>query len=91
MGIVIWQDGQEVAVQDRADSAVVQSSSQTVEAKSAVIVGGIPYAGSYEVTPGATAQTLPTASRMLAQDITINPIPSNYGLVTWDGSSLMVS
>ena len=91
MSIVIWQDGQEVAVQDRTDSVAVQSTSQTVEAKSAVIVGGIPYAGSYEVTPGATAQTLPTASRMLAQDITIQPIPSNYGLVTYDGISIRVS
>jgi len=24
-------------------------------------------------------------------DITIAPIPSNYGLITWDGSVLMVS
>lgn len=50
-----------------------------------------PYGGSYEVTPSGEAQVLPTSSRVLLSDITINPIPSNYGLITWDGSTLMVS
>ena len=49
------------------------------------------YSGSYTATPSAEQQTLPTAYRTLAQNIVIEPIPSNYGLITWNGSSLTVS
>lgn len=49
------------------------------------------YEGSYEVTPGPDAQILETADRWLTQDIVINPIPNNYGLITWDGSVITVS
>ena len=49
------------------------------------------YDGSYEVTPSTSAQTLDTANLLLAHNITINPIPSNYGLITWNGSVLTVS
>lgn len=47
--------------------------------------------GPYEVTPAATAQTLATSGLQMARDLTVGPIPSNYGLVTWDGSTLTVS
>ena len=47
--------------------------------------------GPYEVTPQATAQVLATSGLQMASDLTIGPIPSNYGLVTWDGSTLTVS
>ena len=49
------------------------------------------YEGSYEVTPTAEEQTLQTANKVLAADIVINPIPSNYGLITWDGTVINVS
>lgn len=49
------------------------------------------YDGSYEFTPSADDQTVPTSGKRLAQDITINPIPSNYGLITWNGSIITVS
>ena len=49
------------------------------------------YAGSYEVTPTAYTQTLNTTDKILTQDIIINPIPSNYGLVTWDGNTLTIT
>ena len=50
-----------------------------------------PYSGAVEVTPGAETQVLNTAGHSLYQNITVNPIPSNYGLITWDGSTLTVS
>lgn len=50
-----------------------------------------PYPGSIDITPSAEAQTLHTAGYMMPTDITIEPIPSNYGLITWDGSTLTVS
>ena len=49
------------------------------------------YTGSYEVTPIAEAQTLETDSLYMTGNITINPIPDNYGLITWNGTTLTVS
>lgn len=49
------------------------------------------YTGSYTVTPAAAAQTLNTAGLMMTENVTIEPIPSNYGLITWNGSTLTVS
>lgn len=49
------------------------------------------YSGAHEVTPSAETQVLETASLYMTSNITINPIPSNYGLITWDGSTLTVS
>ena len=49
------------------------------------------YSGDYEVTPSAETQTLETDSLYMRGNITINPIPSNYGLITWNGSTLTVS
>lgn len=49
------------------------------------------YTGSYEVTPSSETQTLETDSFYMNGNITINPIPSNYGLITWNGSTLTVS
>jgi hypothetical protein len=49
------------------------------------------YTGEYEVTPSAEMQTLDTAGLRLTQSITVNPIPQNYGLITWNGAFLTVS
>lgn len=49
------------------------------------------YDGPYEVTPSAEAQTLDTGGLVMTGNVTINPIPSNYGLITWDGATLTVS
>ena len=49
------------------------------------------YEGPYEITPTAGTQTLATDSLYMRGNITINPIPSNYGLITWNGSTLTVS
>lgn len=49
------------------------------------------YTGMTEVTPSDETQVLQTANTALYENITINPIPSNYGLITWDGSTLTVS
>ncbi len=54
-------------------------------------VGTLPYEGSYEFTPTQDAQTISIDHRMALHDITINPIPNNYGLITWNGSTIKVS
>lgn len=50
-----------------------------------------PYRGSYVVTPSDETQTLRTANCELIADIVINPIPSNYGKISWDGSTLRIT
>ena len=49
------------------------------------------YDGSYTFTPGAEAQVISTEDLVMDNDITIEAIPSNYGLITWNGSYLTVS
>ena len=49
------------------------------------------YEGAYEVTPNLTTQILPTEGLAMWHDVVVNPIPSNYGLITWNGAKLTVS
>ena len=49
------------------------------------------YEGEYTITPSAETQTLPSTDTVMHRDIVINPIPSNYGLITWNGTTLTVS
>ena len=54
-------------------------------------VGCDPYTGAYEVTPSEETQVLETKYLRMTDNVTINPIPSNYGLITWNGSIITVS
>lgn len=57
-----------------------------------VVAGDAPrYEGPYEVTPSAETQTLETSGMVMAGNVTVAPIPSNWGLITWDGATLTVS
>ena len=60
-----------------------------------VVLGGggdLPaYTGETTVTPTQETQVLETANHSMLENITVNPIPENYGLITWDGSVLTVS
>lgn len=49
------------------------------------------YEGPYEATPSRETQTLVTENLMMSRNVTINPIPSNYGLITYSGSIITVS
>ena len=50
-----------------------------------------PYEGSYEFTPSGERQEIEIANKRAIENIVIDPIPENYGLITWDGSVLTVS
>lgn len=52
--------------------------------------GGIPYSGPYEVTPTAEGLTLQTAGLVMRGDLTVAPIPSDWGHVSWDGSIISI-
>ena len=49
------------------------------------------YDGVTEITPSQDTQILQTSNKTLTRNIVVNPIPSNYGLVAWNGSVLTVS
>ena len=49
------------------------------------------YDGEYEFTPTMEKQIVETRNKLTTQDIIINPIPKNYGLITWNGHHLMIS
>ena len=53
--------------------------------------GGEPYPGPYEVTPTQETQVLRTAQKVAQRNIVVNPIPHDWGHITWDGSVLTVS
>lgn len=48
------------------------------------------YTGETDVTPSEETQTLQTANRIVLQNIVINPIPENYGRLSWTGNTLTV-
>lgn len=73
----------QVAVSDVELPIGVAASYQMVE--------GETYEGPYEFTPTQETQTAQTANKVLLENIVINPIPQNYGLITWNGSVITVS
>ena len=73
----------QVAVSDVELPIGVAASYQMVE--------GETYEGPYEFTPTQETQTAQTANKVLLENIVINPIPQNYGLITWNGAVITVS
>lgn len=49
------------------------------------------YEGPTEFTPSSVEQTIQTENLLVLTNITVKPIPHNYGLITWNGSFLTVS
>lgn len=49
------------------------------------------YTGPTTITPTTEPQVLTTRGKALDDDITIGGIPSNYGLISWDGSVLSIT
>lgn len=70
-------------------SSVLKPDMRDVQTLTKII--GEPYEGEYEVTPSNTTQMLFTADKTLLNNVIVNPIPQNYGLITWNGSTLTVS
>jgi hypothetical protein len=49
------------------------------------------YDGETSFTPTPSTQVVPTSGKIVAENIIVNPIPSNWGLITWNGAVLTVS
>lgn len=57
-----------------------------------IVTSTVPdYDGPYDFTPSEELQTIETNGFRMTDNVTINPIPSNYGLIGWNGSILTVS
>lgn len=50
----------------------------------------VDYGGPYEVTPSEETQVLQTEGTRSVANVIVNPIPSNYGRIAWDGIGIMV-
>ena len=57
-----------------------------------IVTSTVPdYDGPYDFTPSSELQTIETNGYRMTDNVTINPIPNNYGLITWNGSIITVS
>ena len=73
------------------DIGVAGATNIPVGLDTAVVASLTPhYEGSTEITPGDNAQVLATAGMIVDEDIIVDPIPSNYGHIDWNGSFLLV-
>jgi len=92
------------SVEIRADGDICLTLTEDAGATVSIVEGGefgiitevhtgdLPYyTGATEVTPTQETQVLSTAEKAVSNNIIINPIPKNYGLITWNGSTLTVS
>ena len=75
MAVEVRYSGQVVDVRSQRGTVTARAPSWTVGVTSGVLVGGVPYAGSYEVTPDADGEVLPTRSKTMSDDVTVRPIP----------------
>lgn len=75
-----------IAIEEESGEKSVDIASEPI-----TITGTEPYEGEYHVTPTQSTQTLLTEGLRMTQNVTIDPIPSNYGLITWNGSIITVS
>lgn len=57
------------------------------------IVAGVAkeYEGEYDITPTDTAQVFSTEGKRCPHNFIVEPIPNNYGLITYNGSIITVS
>lgn len=71
--------------------SVGETISLSLSAGEVTNIGADKYDGSYEWTPSTETQTIPIDGKQATADIVIQPIPNNYGLITYNGSTITVS
>ena len=80
------EDGIEFSVADNQDTAVMEIGNPLI-----IRDPDPPYEGPYTVTPSAQRKTLVTRGYAMTGNVIIEPIPQNYGLVTYNGSIITIS
>ena len=91
MDIVIEVDGEQYLTTEVEAKCELDNQIDGEPKVLETIHDGVYYRGPVTVTPSSEQQVLETSQLMLAENITIEPIPSNYGLITWDGHKLTIS
>ena len=80
-----------VAESDGALLHVGSSDAAALSVGGEVYGGSVqPYEDDYIVTPSEQEQTLETSGKRLAQNVIVEPIPSNYGRISYSGSVITV-
>lgn len=80
------EDGIEFSIGDSQAAAVLEIGNPLI-----IRDPDPPYEGPYTVTPSAQRQTLVTRGYAMTGNVIIEPIPQNYGLVTYNGRILTIS
>ena len=80
-----------VASSDKTVRGAVSTAGVSVRGSVDSLSAAVPYPGPYFITPDENRHVLQTAGKTASTNITVEPIPSNYGLITWNGSVLTVS
>ena len=83
--------GGETSLTKRIDGQVSLTNNIDGDAGSFMPVYPASYTGETEVTPTEETQTLNTQGLVVVGNIIVNPIPTNYGKITWNGTVLTVS
>ena len=73
------------------DGDITTQGSMSCELSTAQIIAAPAYSGDYTITPQSEAIVLETNGLVCSDNIIINPIPNNYGLITWSGLGIRVS
>lgn len=89
MAIEIRHSGQTVTVSSHRTLVTAKVPSYIVSVVSGSDIGGIPYLGTYEITPTTAEQILATQAKTMANDLTIHSIP--YHSTSNDSGGLTVS
>ena len=80
-----------------ADTITPALYEQTIATKGMFVTGTVKvaavpaYTGATTITPSDQTQVIEVRNTMPATNITVNPVPSNYGKISWNGSYLKVS
>lgn len=75
-------------------SASIESASLSAETGIPVareLIEREAYTGDYDITPSSEEIVLNTQYLRMTDNVRIAPIPSNYGLINWNGTTLTVS
>ena len=92
LNLVIFIDGEQYIINDvEAECKIDKTYDGEPEIVEQIHIEGDYYDGPTAVTPTQEAQVLNTMGKTVTQNITIEPIPQNYGLITWDGRKITVS
>jgi hypothetical protein len=75
MAVEIRHSGETVEVFSLKGTVEARSPSYGVDVVSGVLIGGVPYEESYEVTPTMEEQVLQTRSKTMRDDVTVHSIP----------------